>query len=201
MLRSWRLIVVTVAATMGILAVWVALVLAPILINIIFADNLLIAAVFSFVSFFGLVATLPITVYLAVRWAYIWPAVTLEGLRPLEAFRRSWELVEGNWLRTAGAFVMALLAIIAIELVPTMALSLIGSIGSEEGSSGWTSTLTTVHSSFISPVIAGPVQAIIIFLLYADIRTRKEAPIGYGPQQLSGELQLAPPPEYFLDEP
>ena len=200
MLRSWRLIVVTVAATLAILAVWVALVLAPILINIAFADNLLIAAVFSLVSFFGLVATLPITVYLAVRWAYIWPAVALEGLRPIEALRRSWDLVEGHWLRTAGALVMAVLAITAIELVPTMALSLIGSIGSGEGSSGWTSTLMTAHSSFFSPVIAGPVQAIIVFLLYADIRTRKEAPIGYGPQQLSDELRLSSPPGYLPDE-
>ena len=200
LLRSVRLIGVTVAASLAMLALWGVLVLAPIMANIAFADNLLIAGALSLVSFFGLTAALIISLYLTVRWTYIWPAVAMEGLTLVAAFRRSWELAEDHWLRTAGALVMAVLAIVAIELVPQLALTLIGAIGSGEGAPGWVTTMSDFHSTFISPVVAGPIQVIIIFLLYMDIRTRKEAPIGYGPPQVSDELRLPPPPEYFPDE-
>jgi Membrane domain of glycerophosphoryl diester phosphodiesterase len=62
----------------------------------------------------GLLLIVP-GLYLLTRWSLLTPVIVLEGRPAREAFRRSWELVQGNGWRV--------FAVIAVTLVATILLS------------------------------------------------------------------------------
>ena len=159
--RVGSLLVTTAMALGTVFAAWIVLFLAPILISNAFADVQLLAALFGLLSFTGLVGAGVISVYVAIRWTFIWPVVAFEGLIGLSALRRSWEITEGYWLRTFGILLMVSLAVFAVGF-PGL---LFGGIGGD--------AVGKWYSDIVAPTIAGPIQAIMIFLLYADLRTRK----------------------------
>ena len=98
---------------------------------------------------------IPITIFLIVKWAFIYPAVVIEGCRPGEAFSRSSELVEGYWWRTFGI-------ILVIGLIS-------GGIG--YGLS-YAFKFTHEYSELIATVISVPIGVIGNTLLYYDLRAR-----------------------------
>ena len=144
-------------------------------------DTALVAALFGLLSFTGFVGAVVITVYVAVRWTFIWPVIAFEGLIGVSALRRSWEMTENFWWRTFGIVVIITLAVFAVGFPGLIATG----AGLE--------TVGTWYSNLIAPTLAGPIQAIMIFLLYSDLRTRKEDPPGYGPDQIASELGFQPP--------
>ena len=140
------------------------LVSCAILISNAFADVQLLAVLFGLLSFTGLVGAVVISAYVAIRWTFIWPVVAFDGLIGIAALRRSWELTEGYWWRTFGVLLMVSLAVFAVGF-PAL---LFGGIGGD--------AVGKWYSDIVAPTIAGPIQAIMIFLLYADLRTRRETP-------------------------
>ena len=178
--RVGSLIITTFIALAVVFAVWTALFLAPFLIANAAMETALVAAVFGLLSFTGFIGAVVITVYVAIRWTFIWPVIAFEGLIGVAALRRSWELTENFWWRTFGVVVMTTLAIFAISFP-----GLIATGAGLEAVGNW-------YSNFIAPAISGPIQAVMIFLLYADLRTRKEDPPGYGPNQIASELNFQP---------
>lgn len=76
-----------------------------------------VAVVLAFVSIVGLVF-LP---YLAVRTALCFEAMMLEGLSPLAAIRRSWNLTHRNVLRLLGVVLLSA-AVVALPLLAVSAL-------------------------------------------------------------------------------
>jgi len=143
-------------------------------------ETALVAALFGLLSFTGFIGAVVITAYVAIRWTFIWPVIAFEGLIGVAALRRSWELTENFWWRTFGVVVMTTLAVFAIGFP-----GLIATGAGLEAVGNW-------YSNFIAPAISGPIQAVMIFLLYADLRTRKEDPPGYGPDQIASELNFQP---------
>ena len=178
--RVGSLIVATLIALGVVLAVWVVLFVVPFLIALEAGDAAVVAALFGLLSFTGLIGAIIITVYVAIRWFFAWPVVAFEGLRGVAALRRSWELTQGFWWRTFGIFLVVVLALFAISFPGLIA----GAAGLE--------TVDMWYSNLIAPTLAGPVQVIAVFLLYADLRTRKENPPGYGPDQIARELGFQP---------
>lgn len=178
--RVGGLIITTLIALAVVFAVWAVLFIAPFMIANAAMDAALIAALFGLLSFTGFVGAVVITVYVAVRWTFIWPVIAFEGLIGVAALRRSWELTENFWWRTFGIVIMVTLAVFAIGFPGLIATG----AGLE--------TVGTWYSNLVAPTIAGPIQAIMIFLLYADLRTRKEVSPGYGPDQIASELGFQP---------
>ena len=176
--RVGSLIITTLMALGVVFAVWTLLFLVPFLIANATIDATLVAALFGLLSFTGFIGAVVITAYVAIRWTFIWPVIAFEGLIGVAALRRSWELTENFWWRTFGVVVMTTLAVFAIGFP--------GLIATGAG----LDTVGNWYTNLISPAISGPIQAIMIFLLYADLRTRKEVPAGYGPNQIASELNF-----------
>ena len=165
--RIGSLVVTTLMALAVVFAVWTALLIVPFMIANAAADIDLVAALFALLSFAGIVGAVVITIYVGVRWAFIWPVIAFEGLTGVAALRRSWELTENFWWRTFGIIIVVFLAALAVSFP--------GLIASGAG----LEMVGTWYSNIIAPTLAGPIQAVMIFLLYADLRTRKETPTGY----------------------
>ena len=174
-------LLVTTAMAMGtVFGIWTLLFVAPFIVANEATDVELVIAIFGLLSFTGFIGATVITAYITVRWAFIWPVIAFEGLIGVAALRRSAELTEGFWWRTFG-----------IAFIVTLAAFAVGFPGLIATGAGL-ETVGTWYSNLVAPAIAGPIQAIAIFLLYADLRTRKEDPSGYGPDQIAQELGFQP---------
>lgn len=178
--RVGGLIITTLIALAVVFAVWAVLFIAPFMIANAAMDTALVAALFGLLSFTGFVGAVVITLYTAIRWTFIWPVIAFEGLIGVAALRRSWELTENFWWRTFGIVIMVTLAVFAIGFP-----GLIATGAGLEAVGTW-------YSNLVAPTLAGPIQAIMVFLLYADLRTRKEDSPGYGPDQIASELGFQP---------
>ena len=178
--RVGGLIITTLIALAIVFAVWAVLFIAPFMIANTAMDTALVAALFGLLSFTGFVGAVVITLYTAIRWTFIWPVIAFEGLIGVAALRRSWELTENFWWRTFGIVIMVTLAVFAIGFP-----GLIATGAGLEAVGTW-------YSNLVAPTLAGPIQAIMVFLLYADLRTRKEESPGYGPDQIASELGFQP---------
>ena len=97
--------------------------------------------------------TMPVAVWIGVKWSFALHAVVLEGSGVYTAFGRSGDLVKGSWLRVFG-----ILMLIGVAL--GVLLSLVGEIDT----SGWISLVLTV--------VATPIQGVVVTLLYGDLRAR-----------------------------
>lgn len=97
--------------------------------------------------------TLPVAVWIGVKWSFALHAVVLENHGVYTAFGRSGELVKGSWLRVFGIIML-------IGIVLGFISSLVGQID--------TSGLITL----LLTVVATPVQGVVVTLLYGDLRAR-----------------------------
>jgi hypothetical protein len=107
------------------------------------------------------------------------PAVVLEGRGVIDAMRRSWRLVNGDFWRVLGILVVTQLLVGLIGFVITLPFSIFTAILAVGGPTGTGSlvivALLTAIGGTISAMITYPVQAGVNGLLYADRRMRGEA--------------------------
>ena len=178
--RAGALLVTTVMAMGTVFAVWAVLFFVPFVVANAMSDVELLLVLFGLLSFTGLVGAVVITVYVLIRWTFVWPVVAFDGLIGVTALRRSWQLTEGFWWRTFGILIIVALAVFAVQF-PSVIFAAAG-----------LETVDMWYSNLVAPTVAGPIQAIMIFLLNADLRTRKETPPGYGPDQIAQELGFQP---------
>jgi hypothetical protein len=117
--------------------------------------------------------TVPFYAYVFVRLSVIIPALMVENLGPVQAVRRSWQLVQGYWWRT-----------FALMLV----LGILGAVISA-GPAYLVTALVTLFTGTFDPVLTTAVTAIVSViteaffiplsltcytLYYFDLRVRKE---------------------------
>jgi hypothetical protein len=111
-------------------------------------------------------------------WSVGAPAIVVEGIGPIDAFRRSWRLVRGDAWAVFGTLLVVLLIVIVIGLV----LSAIANpIGNGEAS--------TWIASIVSTTITAPIFAIAVTVLYYELAGRT-APAGAS----AAAAPEAPPP-------
>lgn len=113
-------------------------------------------------------------------WSVGAPAIVVEGIGPVDAFRRSWQLVRGDAWAVFGTLLVVLLIVIVIGVV----LSAIANpIGNGEAS--------TWIASIISTTITAPIFAIAVTVLYYDLAG---GVVGPGPGTTAAETPPPPPP-------
>ncbi|MFI6596188.1 glycerophosphoryl diester phosphodiesterase membrane domain-containing protein [Nonomuraea sp. NPDC050536] len=181
--EAWRLARSRMPALFGLVGLLAVIMLAPLA---------LIIPVFVLLFTAGsspgaIVGTILLTLLLYIvyvlffntRFALAAPAVVLEGLGPLQAMRRSWNLVNGDFWRVLGILILtSLLAGLVGGILGfpfTLAGTFIGVLG---GGGAGTAILTAILIAVggtLTNMITLPFEAGVSGLLYADRRMRSEA--------------------------
>ncbi|MEX2116421.1 MAG: hypothetical protein WEB37_06005 [Bacteroidota bacterium] len=135
---------------------------------------------------------IPAILYLSINFAFLVPAVTWENESVIGAFRRSWELVRGNWWRTFGILILMNLVVsfaVSIVMTPFSIIILwdfflnyfemLGSLGGGEPDSAFAREMIASYGfafgivnalSSIAQVIVAPLYLVV---MYFDLRARK----------------------------
>ena len=120
---------------------------------------------------------IPLLIFAIVALLFANHAVAIEQHVPMDAVKRSWNVVQGNWWRTFGFFMSIMLAVIGATLIiflpagrflPAVLIAL----------------LSAAFSTVVTPLVT-----IAITALYFDIRVRKEQ---YTHDDLARELGELP---------
>lgn len=111
--------------------------------------------------------------YVTVRLTVMVPAIMVENLGPVQALRRSWQLVRDYWWRTFALVLVLGIISFVISAGPAFVVTLL--VGALTQSLD--STITTAVSGVVTVVAEAffiPLQLISITLYYFDLRVRKE---------------------------
>jgi hypothetical protein len=133
--------------------------------------GVVILAVLLFVGAIAIV-TIPVVIWVAIRWSVAIPALFAEGIGPVKALGRSWYLVRDNWWRTLGILIIVS---IMVSLIETALQVLFGGVAAVvpgltgDLRAGVVTTITTLVDALV-----GAITPIAITMLYLDLRVRKE---------------------------
>lgn len=132
--------------------------------------------------------------YLDVALLVATPALLIEDLSPIQALRRSRELVRGMWFRCFGVYLLAAVFVGIVALIPTIVfLHASGSAGQVTASH----PLADQIAQGIASILTTPFMASVVVLLYYDLRIRKD---GFSLDDLARSVHLdpgsLPPPRY-----
>jgi len=118
------------------------------------------------------IVTIPVVLWVVIRWSVALPALFAEGIGPVKAVGRSWNLVRDNWWRTLGILIIVT---IMVSLIQTALQFLFGGVAavvpglSDDLRAGVLTTVTTLVDALV-----GAITPIAITMLYLDLRVRKE---------------------------
>jgi hypothetical protein len=125
-----------------------------------------------------------VLVVLYVRLAFAAPALLLERLGVVAAFRRSWRLGTGSWWRVLGVLLLTgLIASVASGLlrlpfgiIGNLVAVAMGDAGNSTSISGPLVVSAVVSSlgTILSAAVTAPFTAAVVCLLYIDLRIRRE---------------------------
>lgn len=110
-------------------------------------------------------------------WSVGAPAIVVEGIGPIDAFGRSWQLVRGNAWPVFGALFVVFLIVILIGVV-------LGAIATPIGDG----EAATYIAAIISSALTAPIYAIAVTVLYYDLAG------GASPAMASTPAAPPPPP-------
>jgi Membrane domain of glycerophosphoryl diester phosphodiesterase len=117
----------------------------------------------------------PVTyLYVSVRLQLALPAGVVEGLGPVRALSRSWELVKGNWWRTFGllTFTLGLLSLVISEGPGLLIKTALSSFVHLDATGDQAITLAV---GGITTLLFLPLQYLVTTLYYFDLRVRRES--------------------------
>ena len=118
------------------------------------------------------IVTIPVVIWVAIRWSVAIPALFAEGVGPVKALGRSWNLVRDNWWRTLGILITVG---IMVSLIQTALAALFGGAAAVvpglggDLRAGVVTTVTTLVDALV-----GAITPIAITMLYLDLRVLKE---------------------------
>lgn len=134
----------------------------------------------SVVGGIGFLVSLVFAVIAAVRLTVAVPALVMERVGPVQALRRSNELVKGKTGLTFGTILVVFIIITIIGLVLSLPFSLLaGAVGNTAGAV--VETVGQIVSSLVQNALLGAA----VVLIYFDRRVRTE---GYDLTELAGEI-------------
>jgi len=107
--------------------------------------------------FLGAIAivTIPVVLWVAIRWSVALPALFAEGIGPVKALGRSWNLVRDNWWRTVGILIIVT---IMVSLIQTALAFLFGGVAavvpglSDDLRAGVVTTVTTLVDALVGAI-------------------------------------------------
>lgn len=128
----------------------------------------------------GFLVSLVVAVIAAIRLAVAVPALVIERVGPVQALRRSNDLVKGKTGLTLGTLLVIYIIVMIIGLVLAAPFGLVsGAVGNTTGA-----VIETV-GSIISSLVQNALIGAALVLIYFDRRVRTE---GYDLTELAGEL-------------
>jgi hypothetical protein len=136
----------------------------------------------------GWIIFIPLGFWVGIRLIISVPALLVEGIGPIRAIRRSWDLVRGSWWRSFGILVVTLILELVLYLVFLAFFQALAAIIPGVGDD-LRSALSAIGTTLVSALI-GPLAAIVVTLLYFDLRVRTE---GYDLDQLAQQTGPATP--------
>ena len=135
------------------------------------------------------IITIPVVIWVLIRWAVDTPAMFAEGVGPVKAIGRSWNLTRDHWWRTLGILILVGILVSLIQTglgaLFTGIAALIPGLG-DDLRAGLVTTVSTLISALV-----GAISPIAITLLYLDLRVRKE---GLDLDQLARQAVPGPAP-------
>ena len=183
--QAWR--IARFGSVIGVSLLVLVIVAAPWLVYILIVIGLASAkatAAAVLIGVVGFFALLVATIWVSVRLVLAIPVVVLEGASPIQALRRSWLLVAGNWWRVLGISLLAAVVVSVVAGIIGVPFKVAGILITGHGSLllGFASTAAPSLAALIVGAIGGiiattctrPVSAGVSVLLYADMRMRKE---------------------------
>jgi glycerophosphoryl diester phosphodiesterase family protein len=113
-------------------------------------------------------------VFLGMRFLFGPPAVVLEGVRGVEALRRSWMLVRGRTWKVLGALLLAFLILFAVLLL--LVIVGLAFLLFRDLTTGLVRTVVVLITALtaVGVTVVGPFVNVVIVLLYLDGRARTE---------------------------
>ncbi|WP_415952169.1 glycerophosphoryl diester phosphodiesterase membrane domain-containing protein [Streptomyces sp. KLOTTS4A1] len=156
----------------------------------------------------GGLGALFVAIWLLIRFSLSSPALMLEKQTVRKSLARSAKLVRGSWWRVFGIQLLAAILVNLLVSLLVIPFSLLANAVSGDGSAGlletgsdagWTFLIITGIGSVVGSMLAFPITAGVIVLLYIDLRIRREAldlelARAAGIQQQSGPGSPGPQP-------
>ncbi|GAA2380425.1 glycerophosphoryl diester phosphodiesterase membrane domain-containing protein [Nonomuraea africana] len=180
--EAWRLVSARVPALFGVAFIVIGLLLLPLIPLVLVviavasggqagpAVGLGLLFVFAYIAYALVVNT---------RFAFAAPIVVLEGLGPVQAMRRSWRLVTGDFWRVFGILLLTTVIASVVSMIISFPFGLIAGVVSvlSGGSTGATVAVAVVLAigTTLGAMLTYPLQAGVAGLLYTDRRMRSEA--------------------------
>jgi hypothetical protein len=119
-----------------------------------------------------LIITIPVVIWIEVRWAVAFPALLAERVGPTRALGRSWALAKGNWWRTLGILIVVSILVSIIQAAIGATLGGIAAL-MPGLTTDFRAGLVTVVTALVSAIV-GAITPIAVTMLYLDLRVRKE---------------------------
>ncbi|MGV9377086.1 glycerophosphoryl diester phosphodiesterase membrane domain-containing protein [Nonomuraea sp. NPDC003707] len=183
--EAWRLVKGRAPALFGVVALMAVIMLVPLVVMVLLIVVVALnvssggAGVVLGLAFLFMIAYLGYYLFFTTRFAFASPIVVLEGRGAIEAMRRSWHLVTGDFWRVFGILLLTSLLVGLVAGVLSVPFTLAGTLF---GMFGAGSVATTVVSAVLialggtlGSMLTYPFQAGVAGLLYADRRMRSEA--------------------------
>ncbi|WP_219464251.1 glycerophosphoryl diester phosphodiesterase membrane domain-containing protein [Nonomuraea rhizosphaerae] len=187
--EAWQLTKSRLPALFGVVGLMALMVVIPLAVFVLLIAALIAAGVgdgsSGQVGVIIAVTLLLGVLYLAyalviqTRFAFAAPAVVLEGRGAIDALKRSWNLVSGDFWRVLGILILTqlLVGFIAgfLEIPFSLAGTFLGILGAGSVGSAVVATVLIAIGGTLGAMITYPFQAGVAGLLYADRRMRSEA--------------------------
>ncbi len=183
--EAWR--IARVGSVIGLSLLTGMIVVVPWTILILLIIGLAAAKITAAAILLGVVGTIGLfvaTIFVVVRFIVAVPVVVLEIAGPVTALRRSWQLVQGQWWRMLGIYLLTALIVAIISGIIEIPFT-IARIATQGGTSSLSGLASTAAPTVLALIIGGiggiiattitrPISSGVIVLLYADLRMRKE---------------------------
>ncbi|MEU8248177.1 glycerophosphoryl diester phosphodiesterase membrane domain-containing protein [Nonomuraea sp. NPDC048916] len=185
--EAWQLTRSRIPALFGVVGLMAVIMLVPLLvIAALIAAMIMSGATDSSGGRAGLVAVVLVSLVLYLgyalvfkaRFAFAAPAVVLEGKGPIDAMRRSWHLVTGDFWRVLGILLLTSLIVGFVAGILEIPFSIFGTLFGLLGDGAVATVgaaVLIVVGGTLGAMITYPFEAGVAGLLYADRRMRSEA--------------------------
>jgi len=170
-----------IGATLLLFLLGVA-VIVPLAAAVVVLALLHLTPVAVLIGVLGGIGAIVFEILLVIRLSLTLPALVLEGISPVDAIRRSWQLSHGSFWRLFG--ILALTGFIVAIAADVLAIpfTILGAVIGG-GSSGLLGIATTTSAaaliigaigSILAATVTRPISAGVNVLLYVDLRMRRE---------------------------
>ncbi|WP_237109185.1 glycerophosphoryl diester phosphodiesterase membrane domain-containing protein [Nonomuraea sp. MG754425] len=184
--EAWQLVKSRIPALFGVVGLMAVIMVVPLIVFVLLLVAVAMNATgpgalgwIAGLTVLFLIAYLAYYLFFRTRFAFASPAVVLEGRGPIDAMRRSWNLVSGDFWRVFGILLLTSLLVGLVASILTVPFTLAGTMFGVLGAGSVTNTVVTAVLIAIGGTLGAmftyPFEAGVAGLLYADRRMRSEA--------------------------